>query len=90
MAEFGKGDIVRNIFAGKSNPTAYLLYLGKGTCKQGRYIHKVYNCLGYDGKKVQVFRSDNPLVLVGHMDEFDTFMTALKSLADLNNTEKDD
>ena len=75
MADFRKGDIVRNIFAGKNNPTAHLLYLGKGT-------HKVYNCIGYDGTKVQVFREDEPFVLVGHMEEFDAFMAALRSLAD--------
>jgi len=81
MAEFHKGDIVRNIFAGKNNPTAFLLYLGKGTCRQGRYRHKVYNCIGYNGRKVQVFRANEPLVLVGHMAEFDAFIAALKELA---------
>lgn len=82
MMEFRKGDIVRNIYAGESNPTRYLLYLGKGTCKQGRYSHKAYNCMGFDGTKVQVFRQDNPLVLVGHMPEYDAFVLALKGLKD--------
>lgn len=88
MAEFRKGDIVRNIFAGENNPTAHLLYLGKGTCRQGRYSHKVYNCIGYDGTKVQVFRNPEPFVLVGHMDEFDAFMAALRSLADRRHGER--
>ena len=82
MADFRKGDIVRNIFAGENNPTAHLLYLGKGTCRQGRYSHKVYDCIGYDGRKVQVFRNPEPFVLVGHMAEFDAFMAALRALAD--------
>lgn len=84
MSDFRKGDIVRNIYAGEGAPRAYLLYLGKGTCKQGRYRHKVYDCIGYDGEKVQVFRKNDPLVLVGHMDEFDAFLAALKGLAQLS------
>lgn len=75
-----KGDIVRNIFAGDNNPTAHLLYLGKGTCRQGRYRHKVYDCISYEGRKVQVFREPEPFVVVGHMDEFDAFMAALEKL----------
>ena len=82
MGDFRKGDIVRNIYAGEGNPYRYLLYLGKGAIRQGRYRHKVYDCLGYDGEKVQLFRENDPLVLVGHMEEFDAFMAALRSLAD--------
>ena len=89
MGDFRKGDIVRNVFAGKNNPTAHLLYLGKGTCRQGRYSHKVYNCIGYDGQKVQVFRENEPLVLVGHMTEFDAFMAALRSLSSMEQKEAD-
>ena len=80
MSEFRKGDIVQNIFAGKGNPFRYLLYLGKGTCRQGRYTHKVFDCIGFDGQKVQIFRENDPLVVVGHMAEFDAFMVALKNL----------
>lgn len=80
---FHKGDIVMNIFAGKGNPNRYLLYLGKGTCRQGRYRHKVYDCIGYDGRKVQIFRENDPLVVVGHMTEFDDFITALQELASM-------
>lgn len=80
---FKKGDIVQNIFAGKGNPCRYLLYLGKGTCRQGRYSHKVYDCIGYDGTKVQVFRENEPLVVVGHMKEFDDFIYALRKLASM-------
>lgn len=82
MADFRKGDIVQNIFAGKNNPTRFLLYIRKGTCRQGRYSHNVYDCIGYDGKKVQLFRDPDGLIKVGHMDEFDAFMATLKALAD--------
>lgn len=84
MDDLKKGDIVMNIFAGKSNPTRFLLYIGKGTCRQGRYSQKVYNCIGYDGKKVQLFQDPDGLVKVGHMGEFDAFMSALKALRDRN------
>lgn len=80
MTDFHKGDIVQNLFAGKNNPTRFLLYIGKGTCRQGRYTHKVYDCIRYDGKKVQLFRDPDGIVKVGHMDEFDTFMGALNAL----------
>ena len=81
--QFHKGDIVMNIFAGKGNPNRYLLYLGKGTCRQGRYRHKAYDCIGYDGRKVQLFRENDPLVVVGHMTEFDDFIAALQELASM-------
>ena len=80
---FKKGDIVMNIYAGRGNPTRYLLYLGKSTIRQGRYSHKTYKCMGYDGQKVEVFRENDPLVLVGHMPEYDAFMSALKKLASM-------
>lgn len=82
MNKYKKGDVVRNIFAGENNPNRFLLYIGKGTCRQGRYTHKVYNCIRYDGEKVQLFRDPDGLVKVGHMDEFDAFMAALEALAD--------
>lgn len=82
MADLHKGDIVQNIFAGENNRNRFMLYIGKGTCKQGRYTHKVYDCIGYDGRKIQIFREPDGLVKVGHMNEFDAFMAALKSLKD--------
>ena len=82
MADFRKGDIVCNVFAGKANPNRYLLYLGKSTIRQGRYKSKGYDCLSYDGKKVQLFREHDPIVFVGHMAEYDSFMKALAVLKD--------
>ena len=89
MGEVRKGDIVLNIFAGKRNPKRFLLYIGKGTCRQGRYTHKVYDCIDYDGQKVQLFRDPDGLVNVGHMDEFDTFIAALKLLKDRKDGDED-
>lgn len=88
MTEFRRGDIVRNIYAGRVNPTRYLVYLGKSTITQGRYRSRGYSCITYSGEKIQLFRDNNPLRLVGHMPEFDNFMAALKALGDFK--EEDD
>ena len=86
--KFRAGDIVENIFAGKSNPQKYLMYLRKGTVKQGRYTHKTYDCISYNGKKVQVFRDNEPLVLIGHMTEYDNFISALQRLKSMDGGEE--
>ena len=78
-----RGDIVRNNHAGDENPLKYLLYIGKGTIRQGRYTSKSYDFIGYDGKKVQLFRNDADIEIVSHMDEFDSFLDALKRLKDI-------
>ena len=77
---FRKGDIVRNMHAGAGNPNRHLMYVGKGIIRQGRYTHKSYDCIAYDGEKVQFFRDDAQFEVVGHMDEFDSFIAALKKL----------
>lgn len=82
MAEFKRGDIVCNKFSGPKNPHRYSLYLGKSTITQGRYRSKGYTCLTYDGKKIQLFRDNDPLYRVGHMAEYDSFMKALAVLKD--------
>lgn len=82
MAEFQRGDIVCNRYAGERNSHRYLLYLGKSTIVQGRYRSKGYTCLTYDGQKIQLFRENDPLYLIGHMAEFDSFLAALKALKD--------
>lgn len=75
-----KGDIVKNNYAGERNPHRFLLYLGKGTVRQGRYTHKTYDCIAYDGRKVQFFREDAQFEYIGHMDAYDTFLAALRKL----------
>ena len=77
-----KGDIVRNKFAGDGNPRRFMVYLGESTIRQGRYSHKGYTCPDYDGSKVQLFREGDPLIKVGHMEEFDAFVAALRRLKD--------
>lgn len=81
--EFCKGDIVINNYAGEKNPFRYLVYLRKGTIRQGRYSHKTYECIGYDGKIAKFFRDDSQFEKVGHMDEFDAFLYALNALKDM-------
>lgn len=63
-ATFKRGDIVKNLFAGENNPYRYLLYIRKGTIRQGRYTSKSYDGIGYDGKMHQFFRDDAQLVRV--------------------------
>ena len=80
-----KGDIIKNNFAGDGNPDKYLLYLGKGTIKQGKYIHSVYKCLSFDGKKVNLFAEKYmggipAMIYIGHMDEYDAFIKKLRIL----------
>ena len=77
---FKKGDIVKNNYAGESNPFKYLMFLKCGTITHGRYRHKAYDCISYSGEKVQFFRDGNQLEIVGHMAEFDAFLVALKKL----------
>lgn len=84
---FRKGDIVRNIYAGKTNPERYLLYIGKCTIRQGRYTSNGYLCRNWEGEKVEFFQKDNPLEYMGHMDAFDEFMAALKKLKDMEHGE---
>ena len=50
--------------------------------QRGKTRGKEYDCLNYDGKKVQLFREHDPIVFVGHMAEYDSFM---KTLAVLKN-----
>lgn len=90
MERLKKGDIVKNIHAGENNPQRYLLYIGKCTIKQGRFNSKGYKCIAYDGKTVELFMDDEPLVKIGHMEEYDEFKNALKSIKEIktgtNNT----
>lgn len=83
--EYVKGDIVINLFTTAANPCHRLLFIRKGTCRQGRYTHKTYDCIDYSGRKVQLFRNEKCLKKVGHMDEFDHFLEALKNLRENGN-----
>ena len=87
-AKFRAGDIVENIYAGKGNPNKYLMYWRKGTVKQGRYMQKTYDCINYNKEKVRLLRSNEPLIFIGHMAEYDNFIAALKSLLDKKESNK--
>lgn len=74
-----KGDIIKNLWAGDGNPHKCLLYIGKSSMQR----NKTYRCIGYSGDNVHLFRDDARIEVVGHMDEFDNFMAALKRLKDM-------
>lgn len=80
---FRKGDIIRNDWAGDNNPQKHLMFLRCGTIKQGRFSHKGYECLAHDGRKVNLYRDSDKNVLIGHMDEYDKFVLALKKLKNI-------
>lgn len=80
---FRKGDIIRNLWAGSRNPTACLVYIRKSSIRQGRYSHKTYECIDYKGRKVHLMRDDAKIELIGHMEEFDSFISALESIKSL-------
>ena len=89
-----KGDIIKNNFAGTGNPIKYLLYLGKGTIKQGRYTHSVYKCLSFEGEKVNLFTEKYTdgipvMTYIGHMDEYDAFIKQLKTLKDFREVDNE-
>ena len=82
-----KGDIIKNNFAGDGNPCQYLLYLGKGTIKQGKYTHSVYKCLSFEGEK---YTDGIPVMTyIGHMDEYDAFIKQLKTLKDFREVDNE-
>lgn len=87
VCPFRKGDVLRNDWAGDENPIKYTMFLGCGTIKQGRFKTKAYDCIAYNGAKVQHLRHDNRLVKVGHIDEFDAFLLMLKKLKGWNENE---
>lgn len=64
---------MKNRFAGERNPIKYTVFL-----EDGYFNH--YVCMAHDGRKVYFDRDDNPLLVVGHMDEFDRLVIALKKL----------
>ncbi len=74
-----KGDIIKNLWAGENNPQKYLLYIGKSSMQRS----KTYRCVCYSGDNVHLLRDDARIEIVGHMDEFDRFIEALKKLKDM-------
>lgn len=74
------GDVVENGWAGRENPYRRLLYLRKGTIGSGMNKHKTFDFIGFDGKLVKLFEGNANLIRVGHMEEYDNLIAALRSL----------
>lgn len=70
------GDILRNDWAGEDNPRKYTMYIRRG--KLGN--QKTIDCLSADGQIVHHYESDNRLVVVGHMNSYDKFKSALSQM----------
>lgn len=73
---FKKGDILENGWTTEKNPTHLSVFVKCG--KIGN--EKTYDCIGYDGIIVHHCRENNKLNVVGHMKEYDDFVSALKTL----------
>lgn len=71
-----KGDILCNNYAGKSNPYKYIMYVKRGS----NGTEKTIDCLAYDGSIIRLREFLNQLIVVGHLDEYDKFVRALKTL----------
>lgn len=70
------GDILRNDWAGDDNPHKYTMYLGRAkACGQ-----QTFKCLAYNNSIVHHCASNNRLVVVGHLKEYDEFIDGLKNL----------
>ena len=74
--KFKKGDILRNGWTSKANPTHLSLFVKCG--KVGN--QKTFDCIGYDGRIVRHRMTNNKLEVVGHMAEYDAFVDALRKL----------
>jgi len=70
------GDILRNDWAGEGNPQKYTMYLRRGKVGNQRTI----DCVAYDGRIAPHCETDNRLVVVGHIKEYDEFIKALSIL----------
>lgn len=73
---FKKGDILENGWTTEKNPFHLSVFLKCG--KVGG--QKTYDCITYDGRIVNHCQDGNKLNAVGHMKEYDEFMSALKKL----------
>ena len=71
-----KGDILRNDWAGETNPTLYTMYVKRG--KVGNCA--TFDCIAYDGRIIHHGEQNNRLVVVGHLKEYDEFIKALSKL----------
>ena len=80
---FKKGDIVKNGYAGKQNPNRYLMFV---KCSVANHMD-AYDFMNHCGHKVQQLRFNEKLEKVGHIDEYDDFLYALKKLQSMGQEE---
>lgn len=71
-----KGDILKNGWTTEKNPTHLSVFVKCG--KVGN--QKTFDCIGYDGSLIHHLQYDNKIEVVGHMEEYDSFISALKKL----------
>ena len=71
-----KGDIIANGWASEKNPHYLSMYIGIGTTNSMKTI----NSLCSDGKIIHLIKEDNKIEVVGHIDEYDAFIKALRKL----------
>ena len=75
--KFRKGDILYNTATSKDNPFSHQLYLGMSKC-QGQ---KCYKTMHFNGTIGNYFVDDKfPMEYVGHLNEYDEFISAIKHL----------
>ena len=74
------GDVLRNDWASDTNPQKYTMYLKRGkVCND-----KTFQCIAYDGRICHHSISDNRLEVVGHINEYDAYMAALRRLYEVS------
>lgn len=76
--KLNKGDILRNDWTSEENPFHYTMYIKRGRVGNQRTI----DCLAYDGSIVNWCEYDNKLCIVGHLKEYDNFISALSKLSE--------
>lgn len=80
MQRLRAGDVLRNDWASDDNPQKYTMYLKRG--KLGNY--KTFQCIAYDGCICHHEISNNRLEVVGHINEYDDYMAALRRLYEVS------
>ena len=73
---FKKGDILENGWTTERNAFHLSVFLKCGNVGG----QKTYDCISCDGRILNHLRDGNKLTAVGHMKEFDDFVSALKKL----------
>ena len=70
------GDVLRNDWSGDGNPKKFSMYIKRGSVNG----HRTIDCVAYDGGIVRWAETENRLVVVGHLHEYDALKKALSML----------